>query len=172
MLRQLEKNQEILPLTRDEALFCCGVSSEIPPSILSLGRLLDTLGATLEFPECTSLHSRGTPMVPQQLNKSPGFPNSSREEGPFPCIFEKGIAGFPSDVKRGKSQLDTQEELQGSCHHFKRPRCPNALQIHLTPLQLTRWSPRGRTQNTMAGVTARWHLERKPPIPMSTRQEA
>ena len=37
---------------------------------------------------------------------------------------------------------------------------------------LTRWSPRGPTPNTMAIVTALWHLERKPPIPMSTRQEA
>ena len=36
---------------------------------------------------------------------------------------------------------------------------------------LTRQSPQGSTQNTMAGVTALWPLERKPPIP-STRQEA
>ena len=58
-----------------------------------------------------------------------------------------------------------------SCHYFKRCRCPNALQIHLTPQQMIQWSPRGPTQNTMAGVTALWHLERKPPIPMSTREK-
>ena len=141
MLSQLVKNQEILPSTRDEALFCCDFSREIPPSLFSLKRDLDTLQATQEVPLHTRLHSRVAPRVLAHLQKSPGFPSSSREVGPFPCIFEKGITGFPSDVKRGKSQLDTQEELQGSCHHFKRPRCPNALQIHLTPLQLTRRSP-------------------------------
>ena len=31
---------------------------------------------------------------------------------------------------------------------------------------LTRRSPREPTQNRMAGVTALWHLEKKPPIPM------
>ena len=36
---------------------------------------------------------------------------------------------------------------------------------------LTGLSPRGSTQNTMACVTALWHLERKPQIPMSTGQE-
>ena len=33
---------------------------------------------------------------------------------------------------------------------------------------LTQLSPRVSTQNTMVGVTALWHLERKPQIPMST----
>ena len=37
---------------------------------------------------------------------------------------------------------------------------------------LTRLSPRGLTQNMVAGVTALWHLERKPQIPMSTGQKA
>ena len=37
---------------------------------------------------------------------------------------------------------------------------------------LTRRSPPGSTENTMAGMTALWHLERKPPIPVSTCQEA
>ena len=31
---------------------------------------------------------------------------------------------------------------------------------------LTRQSPRESTQNTMSGVTALWHLERKPLVPM------
>ena len=31
---------------------------------------------------------------------------------------------------------------------------------------LSRTSPRGPTQNTMAGEAALWRLERKPPIPM------
>ena len=49
-LLQLEKNQEILPSTRDEALFHCGILREIAPSLLSLERVLDTLDATQEVP--------------------------------------------------------------------------------------------------------------------------
>ena len=48
LLPQLEKNQEILPSTPDEALFHCGISREIPPSHLSPERVLDTLEATQE----------------------------------------------------------------------------------------------------------------------------
>ena len=46
LLVQLEKNQEILTATRDEALFRGGVSREIPPSFLILERVLDILEAT------------------------------------------------------------------------------------------------------------------------------
>jgi len=47
-LPQVEKNQEILPSRRDESLFCCGISREIPPSFLRLKRFLDVLDATQE----------------------------------------------------------------------------------------------------------------------------
>ena len=50
MLLQLEDNQEILPSMRDEALFHFGVSREIPPSLLSLERVLDPLEAIEEVP--------------------------------------------------------------------------------------------------------------------------
>ena len=90
-LPQLEKNHEILHSTRDEALFHCGVSREIPPSLLSLDRVLNTLDATQEVPRHPHLHSRGTPRVPPQLKKSPIFASSSRAEGPFPCTLGKGI---------------------------------------------------------------------------------
>ena len=62
------------------------------------------------------------------------FPSSSQDECPFPCLVSKGILEFPSHLKRRPSQLETQEELQGSCHNSKRPWCPNSLQIHLSPL--------------------------------------
>ena len=80
MLLQLEKNQEILPSTRDEVLFHCGVSREIPPSFLSLKSVFDTFEATQELPQHTCLHSRGTPRVPPELMKRPGFPSSTRDE--------------------------------------------------------------------------------------------
>ena len=40
------KKKEILTSTKDEALFHCGISREIPPSLLSLERVLDTFYAT------------------------------------------------------------------------------------------------------------------------------
>ena len=45
---EIEKNQEIFSSTQDVALFGCGVSTEIPPTLLSLERVLDTLDATQE----------------------------------------------------------------------------------------------------------------------------
>ena len=94
-------------LLQVEENFCCGISREIPPSLLSLKRLIDNLEATQEVPRHTRLHSRGTPRVPPQLKKSPGFPSSSRDEGPFPCFIGKVILAFPSHLKRMQSQLDT-----------------------------------------------------------------
>ena len=110
---------------RDEALFCCSVLREISPSLLSLERVLDTLDASQEVPQHTRLHLRGTPRVPPRLNKSPFFPSSSRDEGPLPCFVRKGILAFPLCLKRRQSHLESREELQGSCHHSKRPDVPN-----------------------------------------------
>ena len=62
---------------RDEAFFCCGITREIPPSLLSLERVLDTLEATQEVPRHTRLHLRGKPRVSPQLKKSPVFASSS-----------------------------------------------------------------------------------------------
>ena len=46
-------------------------------------------------------------------------------EDTFPCFVVKGILAFPSNLKMRRSQLETREELQGSCHNSKRPRSPN-----------------------------------------------
>ena len=62
---------------RNDALFGCGVSREIPPSLLSLQRVLDNFKATQEVRKHTRLHSRGTLRVLSQFKKSPGFPSSS-----------------------------------------------------------------------------------------------
>ena len=95
-----EKTQEIHPSMPDEALSRCSVWREIPPSLLSLKRVHDTLYATQEVPQHTCLYSRGTASFLPQLKKSPVFPSSSRDEGPFPCFFCKGIPTFPSYLKR------------------------------------------------------------------------
>ena len=118
-LPQLKKNKEILPSMRDEALFCCGVSREIPHSLFRLKRVLDILEATQEVPRI-SVSTREEHRGSSHLKKNPIFPSSSRVGGPFPCFFRKGIPKFPSHLKRRRSQLEIREELQGSCHHFKR----------------------------------------------------
>ena len=115
------EKQDILPSTLDEAIFGCSVLREIPPSLLSLERVLDTLEATQEIPRHTHLHSRGTPRVPPQLKKTLGFPSSSRHEGPFPCFVGKGIPTFLRHLKWRWSQIEPREELQGLCYHSKRP---------------------------------------------------
>ena len=151
MLPQLEKNQEILPSMPDQALFLSSVSREMLPFLLSLERVLDTLEATQEVPPHTNLHSRGTPRVSPQLKKSTGFPSSSQEVCPFPCFVGKGIQEFPSHLKKRRPKLDTREELQGSCHHFKRPQCP--LSFHAKGLgSVPRWDLNSH----------KWHSQLKP----------
>ena len=55
ILLQLEKNHEVLPLSRDEAISRCRVSREIPHSLLKFETVLDTLDATQKVPRHTSL---------------------------------------------------------------------------------------------------------------------
>ena len=135
-------------------------------------KVLETLDATQEVTGHTRLHSRRTPRVPPQHRKSHGFPSSSQDEGPFPCFIGKGIPVFPWHLKRRRSQHENREELQGSCHNsIKTPMCQSTTHKSDSPA-LTRLSPQVSTPNPMAGVTALWHLEGKPPIHMPTRQEA
>ena len=108
---------------------------------MSRKRVFDTLEATQEVPRHPLLLSRGTKRVPPQLKRSPSSPSSSQEESPFPCFIREGILAFLSHLKRRRSPLDSPEELQGSCHHFKRP-----LMTQFTPdtpdsPALTQWSP-------------------------------
>ena len=51
-------------------------------------------------------------------------------------------------------------------HHFKRPAMSQCTPDIPDSPTMTRRSPRGLTENTMACVTALWPLERKPWIPM------
>ena len=133
------------------------------PSCVSIGSLtpLRQFKKFPDIPVCTREEHQGS----RPYSRRPSSPSSSRKEGLFPCFVGEGIPAFPLHLKRKLSPLDYREELQGSCHHFKRP--PMSQFVPDTPDSpaMTRRSPRGPTQNTMAGVTALWHLERKPPIP-------
>ena len=61
---------------RDEALFHCGISREIPPSLLRLESVLDTPDATQEVPRHTRFHAT----VLAQLQKNPEIHVSTGEE--------------------------------------------------------------------------------------------
>ena len=124
MLPKLEENQEILPSKRDEALFLCSVSSEIPPSLLSLESVLDTIEATQEFPRHSRLHPRGTPSVLPQLKKSPRFPSSSADIGPFPCFVGKANAAFPLHQRGGSLNLTLERNSKGRATISKDPDVP------------------------------------------------
>ena len=100
MLLQLEKNPEILPSTRDETVFCCGVWREIPASLLSLERVLDILEATLEDPRLSRLHLNRTPRVPPQIKKIPGFPPHPERRVHFPASLGKD-SRFSLGTSRG-----------------------------------------------------------------------
>ena len=80
--------------------FSSTASREIPPSLLSLKRVLDTIDATHKIPRHTRLHLKGTPNVPPLLKESPVFLSSSRDDGPIPCFVGKGIPAFLSHLKR------------------------------------------------------------------------
>ena len=155
---QLKKNQDILHSTCDEALFCCSGLREIPASFLSLKRVPDTLYATQEFPQNTHLHWRGTLSVPPPLKKSPFSPPhikigvhslaSSGKESRRSCHTSRG----------GRSHHETREELQGSCHNSKRPRCPHPLEIRPDSPATARMEPRISLHNTKGGLRVPSHL--------------
>ena len=92
---QLEKNHEIPPSVRDEALFPYITSKAIPSSLLKLERGLDSLYTTQEVFWDTCHHSKGTPSLPPQLEKSPMSPTSSRDKDQFSCFNSRGIPTFP-----------------------------------------------------------------------------
>ena len=78
----------------DDALFCCGISREIPPSFLSLKSVLDTLVSTQEVPQHTCLHSLGNPSVLPQLKKTPFYPLYLEQRVHFPASLGKA-SGVP-----------------------------------------------------------------------------
>ena len=92
-LPQLEKIQEVLCSSRDEAHFLCGVSRVITPKLWNFQRVLHTLATTQEVPRYTRLHSRGSTSVrppPEELR----FRLQARDEGSFPASSGKNSRRF------------------------------------------------------------------------------
>ena len=102
---QLNKNHEIPPSTRDEALFPCSASRAILSSLSKVERRLHYLYATQEFPQDTRHNSRRTTSFLPQLENSPVFPTSSQDEDRFPTSTREESRLSPPTSTGGLSQL-------------------------------------------------------------------
>ena len=180
----------MLPSTRNEAPFRCSISREIPHSLLSLERVLDTLYATQEVPRHTHVLSRGTPSFPPQLKKSLVFHSSSRDEGPFLCFVYKGIPTFPLHLRRRLFSPCNSRGNPGVGPLFsKTPMFPSTRDEASFPCNNSNVTPsinsqhEGRTErpvaslemdrdpylNSTGGLTPLFHLEREAEFHAPTR---
>ena len=156
LLQIMNLIQEEFPLeTREEAYLHLCNSIGSPRYPFPLERNTKVHATTEEEPHVT----------PIQLELRVDSPASSGKESRcFRC------------TSRGRSHLKTLVHPRESSLNSKRAQCPNPLLISLipplSPQVSTRLSPRVSTQNKKGGVTALWHLERKPQIHMSSQQEA
>ena len=78
------------------------------------------------------------------------------------AVKESRCCHHPS--RGGQSHLETEAHPWQSCLNWKRPRFPRPLKPDSPAL--TQLESRVSTQNMKGGVTAPWHLEKKPKIPM------
>ena len=106
-------------------------------------------------------NSRGAPFFPPHFKMGVPFSVSSRKESWCSCHKSKG----------GALNLKVERNSKGRATIPKTPMSQSTTDIPDSPA-MTQLSPLVLTHNTMARVTALWQLERKPHIPMSTRQEA
>ena len=93
------ENQEILPSTPDEALFCYSVSREIPPPLLSLKGNLTPFMQLKNFPDipiCTReehqvshVNSRRAPFFPPHLKMRVHFPASFPKNPDIPIATQE-----------------------------------------------------------------------------------
>ena len=102
--------------------------------------------------------------------EEPRFRLLAREEGSFPCVFWKEFPAFPSHLKKRRSPLERQEELQ--C----RATIPRVTQMSQSipgkPVfpALSRLSSRGCTQKRVARGTALWESLRGKPRGKASRE--
>ena len=125
-----------------------------------------------------------------QLNKFPDIPISTREEeresrphpeeprfrllarevGSFPCVVRKEFPAFLSHLKRRRSPLERQEELQGRATIRRVPLMSQSIPGKPVFPELPRLSSRGSTHTTVAGGTALWESLVGKPRGKTTRE--
>ena len=107
-----------------------------------------------EEPQGSCHNSRRAPFFPPHLDMRVHFPASSGKESWCSHHTSRG-SGLNLTLERN---CRVESPFQKTQMTQSTPDTPDS------PV-LNRRASRGLTQNTMAGVTALWHLERKPPIP-------
>ena len=125
-----------------------------------------------------------------QLNKFPDIPISTREEeresrphpeeprfrllarevGSFPCVVRKEFPAFLSHLKRRRSALERQEELQGRATIRRVPLMSQSIPGKPVFPALPRLSSRGSTHTSVARVTALWESLVGKPRGKTTRE--
>ena len=119
-LPQLEKIQEVLCSSRDEAHFLCGVSRVITPKLWNFQRVLHTLAATQEVPRHTRLHSGGGTRVPATSRGAP-FPPPRSRGGNLSLRVRERIPGVPVASQEDALSTGKASGTPGSCHHSQSP---------------------------------------------------
>ena len=104
---QLEKNHEVAPSSRDEALSHCSISREVPHSLLKLGTVLNTLYETQEVPRHTHPHSSGTPIFLAHLNLSPFAPPHLEMRVDSSALSGKESRSSRRTSRGGQSHIET-----------------------------------------------------------------
>ena len=99
-LPQLKKNPELFPSTQDQVLFHSDVSREIPPSLLSLESILDTLRQHKKFPD--------TPV--STLEEHRGSRHKSRRPRFSLLIPRRGFTSLLRRERNPSVPITTQEE--------------------------------------------------------------
>jgi len=140
-------------------LFSCSALSASTSSLSKLRRKLDSFYASQEAPQDTRHNTRRKPCSLSQLEKNPVFPNSSRDEGRFPCFDSRGVLTFHSRLKRRPvSPIETPEEPLVACCNLKGHQVPTQLEITPDFSASTRMNHRVSTHNAKGGLTSLLNL--------------
>ena len=98
--------------------------------------------------------------------EEPRFRLIAREDGSFPCVFWNVFPAFPLHLKKRRSPLERQEELQCRATIPRVPQMSQSIPGKPVFPALPRLSSRGSTLTTVARGRALWEsLEGKPQIP-------
>ena len=154
-LPQLEKIQEFLLSSRDEAHFRSGVLRLITSNIWNFQRVLPTLDATQEVPRHT-VTTREKAREFHPLPEEPRFHLIAREEGSVPCVVGKEFTAIPTHLKRRCFPQERREELQVRATIPRVPQESHSICGKTFFPALPRISSRGSTQTTVALGIALW----------------
>ena len=101
--------------------------------------------------------------------EEPRFRLIAREDGSFPCVFWKEFPAFPRHLKKRRSPLERQKELQCRATIPRIPQMSQSIPGKPVFPALPRLSSRGSTHTTVARGTALWEsLVGKPRVKASS----